>query len=292
MEHGHLAGGQPRLETIRPREKDHGSFLHFGLTSARATSLCACSFDPMMKKLLFVSALFASITTSSFAIVPVSPITWGAPTNISNDTDVSTAGTLVAAFNMAGPSVTLNGVAFAAFTFTQGSGNTTATNGNFSFSESPGFLLAPNLGSTQAPFTTLSPNYQSLLSSGISTSDNNTLTLTISGLTIGQQYAFQWWLNYSGGTFPGYVTTASATNSVTLNPNTSGAAGGLGQFVIGTFTAASNIQSIAFNATIDNAPTINAFQLRAVPEPTSVALMLASGGISLAAFLRKSRANL
>src|SRR3979411_1340934 len=111
---------------------------------------------PMARKLLFINvaaALVVAVTgPSAWAWAEGSVITWGTPTNISGDSDVRTDGTLVAAFNMNGPAVTCDGHA------TRGLAN--------------------------ARLHCLSAIYQSLLSTAISTDDNNTLTLTTSGLIL------------------------------------------------------------------------------------------------------------
>ncbi len=247
----------------------------------------------MIKKVIFysIAALFvAASDPTAWAGAEGSTIVWGTPATISGDTDVYSAGSLVSAFNMFGPDVTVNGVTFSAFNVTGGS--QTATNGNFTFTEAPGILTPGNsFGSGQPPFSSLSANYRTLLSTAISTSDNNTLTLAINGLTIGQTYVFQFWVN--GSSFNpniGYRTTASAPNPVTLDDNTTDANGGVGQFVLGTFFCGSTSEFITFNGT-DNtqAPTVNAFQLRVVPEPSSLALIMTAGGIGLATLLRKRR---
>jgi hypothetical protein len=241
---------------------------------------------------LLTAALLAATGLSAWAGAEGSVITWGSPTNISGDTNVSTTGSLVAAFNMNGSAVTVNGVNFSAFPVT--GGTTTATSGNFSFHETPGTLVAPaNLGSASPPFSNLSANYQTLLSSAISTSDNNTLTLTMSGLTLGQQYQFQWWLNASSNFTLGYGTTASSPNPVTLDSNTTDTNGGLGQFVIGTFFCGATTQIITFTG-IDstNAPTVNAFQLRnlsIVPEPSTFALLASGALLGIARIIRRKR---
>jgi hypothetical protein len=73
-------------------------------------------------------------------------------------------------------------------------------------------------------------------------------TLTMSGLTVGDQYAFEWWTNASSSPGGTNLTQATATNSVTLNWNTSaGADGGVGQFAIGHFTASATSESITFS---------------------------------------------
>ena len=230
----------------------------------------------MNRQLLFVSAalFFAALASSGFAVVPNATISWGAPTTISGDSDVSTDGTLVGAFNMNGPTATVNGVTFASFMFT--TNTPSASDGNFTFTESSHVLAATGLGSGSPPFSNLSSSYQTLLSTALTTDDNNTLTLNISGLTIGQQYEFEFFLNGSNtaGT-DNFRTIASAGNSVSLDDNTTNAVGGVGQFVIGTFTAASSNELITFNGTDSTqAPTINAFELRAVPEPATMSIFI------------------
>jgi hypothetical protein len=230
--------------------------------------------------LLFSTAiLVATFAPSLRAITANAPITWGPPTNISGDSDVSTDGTLVAAFNMNGPAVTVNGVPFASWMFT--TVTTSTTNGNFTFTETSHILAVSGLGAGNSPFSSLSANYQTLLSTALSTDENNTLTLTMSGLTIGQHYQFEFFLNgsNSAGT-DNFRTVATATNSVTLDDNTTDAIGGTGQFVIGTFTASTSQEMIAFNGVdITQAPTVNAFELRAVPEPTTMSILLVGGAI-------------
>jgi hypothetical protein len=244
--------------------------------------------------LLGACALFlVSATPRVWAGGEGSPLIWQSPVTISGDSDVSTTGSLVAAFNMFGSAVAVNGVTFSAFNVTGGS--QTATNGNFSFSESPGILTpSSSLGSASAPFSNLSANYRTLLSTAISTSDNNTLTLTMTGLTLGLTYQFQWWVNASNfNPNIGFDTTAtSGPQVVTLDSNTTNANGGVGQMVIGTFFAGANFQTIAFTGTsITQAPTVNAFQLRVIPEPGTLALF-AVGAAGLAALLRQRRRTL
>ena len=242
----------------------------------------------MRRNLVLIgSALIALIATPAFAAV----INWGNPTTISGDSNVSTDGALFAAYHMNGGDVTVNGVLFIGVPVT--SGATVMTFGPFSFTESPGhFIALTGLGSNSAPFSNLSANYQTLLSTAISTDENNTLTLTMTGLSIGQQYEFEWWLNASSATSTtGLLTTATATNSVTLDDNTTNTVGGVGQFAIGTFTADATSQVIAFSGiNSSNSPTVNAFQFRAIPEPSTMSILLL-GGVAIrgARFLRRKK---
>lgn len=249
-----------------------------------------------MGRLTRIRLLFSLIALIIVAIAPAvragaegSVITWGTPTTISGDSDVSTAGSLVAAFNMFGPDVTVNGVTFSAFNVT--AGTQTASNGNFTFTEVPGTFTPNNtFGSAQSPFASLGANYKTLLSTAISTSDNNTLTLQIDNLIVGQTYQFEFWVNAS--TFNmniGFDTTAASPNAVTLDSNTTNANGGVGQFVIGTFFCGSSSQFISFTGTNSTqAPTVNAFELRVVPEPSTMSILVA-GGAMIAGFAARRR---
>jgi hypothetical protein len=118
------------------------------------------------------------------------------------------------------------------------------------------------------------------LNSGGGSENPSTITNTLGGLTIGQQYELQWWASYASTTganplTPGSTLASSATNTVTLDPNTTDAVGGLGQFVIGSFTADSTTQSLTFDGVSTGMPLVNAFQVRAVPEPSTCAMVLA-----------------
>jgi hypothetical protein len=100
---------------------------------------------------------------------------------------------------------------------------------------------------------------------------------------LGQQYLFQWWASNAANISFVSTVTGLATNSVTLDSNLTNAAGGLGQFVMGTFTADGATQNITFTGAADS-PLINAFQIRAIPEPSTIAIALAGlacGGFSM-----------
>ena len=108
-------------------------------------------------------------------------------------------------------------------------------------------------------------------------------TLTLSGLTEGQQYAVQYWVqDIRGGAETRTLTLDSQT---TLDYNTSNTANtGFGQWAVGTFTA-DNTGSQAINIASTSYSEMNLFQLRAIPEPGAALL----GGLGMLCLLRRRR---
>jgi hypothetical protein len=235
---------------------------------------------------LLLSAALLATTLAAQAAPPVANITWGSAQNITGDSDVSTLGSLLYAYNAgeAGvTSTTVNGVLFSPYVFPHHPHQTTTT-GSVTFTESPDYLWSINtLGTVVPPFDFLSGNYATLLSSGGSANSLNTITATLGGLTGGRDYLIQWWSNDSafinGGIFiQTQASQAGNPSSVTLGSNLSNSVGGLGQYAIGTFTATDSFVEFDLNG-IGGFPLINAFQVRdvtssAVPEPSQVAASL------------------
>jgi hypothetical protein len=221
---------------------------------------------------LAIALLALSPAAASAAV-----ITWGSETDISADTDVSTTGTLIRAFHFGtstATNATVNGVLFEAFNVSVGA------IGNFSTTSD----LAGNTSSASAPFSGLSPDYREVLGAAAFHSSSTSFTLTMSGLTVGQSYLFQTWVNDSVGSFrTGFSVTVSAGDSAGLDRNTTNAEGGLGQYVIGTFVADTATQTIAYSND-EIGGLVNAFQLRqldtatsVVPEPASAVLWTLMG---------------
>jgi hypothetical protein len=213
----------------------------------------------------FVAAGLLSILMTCRA--GAASVTWGPAQTISADTDVSTAGTSVAAFNVGTSgtaATTVNGVTFQPFIVSA----VPTSVGNFTLASGTSFSGTNSLaGSGNAPFNNLSAAYQALLAAAVEPlSIPATYTLTMSSLTVGTQYQFQWWTDLSNGGNT-TTTTASAGNSVTLSQNTTAATGGVGQFAIGTFTAdaATEVITFAVNSGGNALGQFNAFQLRALP---------------------------
>ena len=260
--------------------------MHAHLRSVVRFSICA----------LAIAGATSLDVTRAQAAPPA--IVWGSPQTVSGDSDVSTTGSLLYAFTFGGTaapaSATVNGVTFSPFRI-PGGVVTSATVGSVTISESPGTLYGSNsFGTASAPFSGLSSSYQSLLGSGAYADNPATITVTLGGLTNGQQYQLQWWTNNSsnilsifGETFTN--TTATAINSVTLDANSTNTVGGVGQYAIGTFTAAGPTQTFQLSETSGGFnPLINALQVRAVPEPALTLLGTAAAMGALLAWRRRS----
>jgi len=223
------------------------------------------------------------------------PIAWETPQTIAGDSDVATTGSLVYAYNVGSSTavlstVTVNGVAFQPFPITNFPATNSFTFGSVTISESPGLLFGYDLGSSSGPYSALSAVYRSVLDGGGGAGVPETVTVSLGGLSSGQQYLFQWWASNAANDVNVTTVTGSATNAVTLDSNDTNTAGGLGQFVTGTFTADSPTQDITFTGA-GNSPLINAFQIRAVPEPSTCIMALAGlacGGFSM--WRRRKRA--
>jgi hypothetical protein len=248
----------------------------------------------LLNRLLPAAGVLASLVAAP-SLAGATPITWGAATNISGDADVSTSGALVGAFNIGGQGVaatTVNGVVFSPFVLS----GLSSTTGNFTFANAAGFGANNSTGGAGAPFTSLSAGYQALLSS-VAGDFGTPSILTISGLTAGNTYQFQWWTSSSNVT--GESTTATNVNSVSLSSNTGVAGTGVGQFALGTFVAdVSGIETIAFTETAGSPDDfLNGFQLRAVAAPAAVpepaTMLLFGSGIAMVArrVRRQRRSN-
>jgi hypothetical protein len=224
--------------------------------------------------ILFIPALFPTFTRAA-------NIVWGSPQQITGDTDASTQGTLIGAFNVGDtgvPSTTVNGITFQSFAAPGGNGSS----GNFTMTPGGGGVFNSNTdgGSNMPPFSNLSAGYQTLLSSYV-TPLFSQVTLTISGLVVGKLYEFEFWSNLSSQTSGYQIKATGGNSSVTLSSNTGHAEGGLGQFVRGTFTADAATQNISFLGDGDGG-FLNSFELRLIPEPKTTVLLvvaLVCGGL-------------
>jgi len=232
---------------------------------------------------LLVALALSILAAGVGAVASAEPIAWGSAQNISGSNDVSTSGSLVYAYqfgnNLTG-TTTVNGVAFQPFNVATES--TTATTGNVTLAATASGSVMYSydvLTSGSAPFANLPVDYQSLLSSGVISTiydvgDGAPLDIQLGGLTPGTSYLVQWW-SCATDVLAMYQTVALGSPNVTLDSNTIDTAGGLGQYVIGTFTAAGTsqtitLQGLTMNSAPYDSPTINALQVRqassSVPE--------------------------
>jgi hypothetical protein len=232
-----------------------------------------------------------------FGTAYASTITWNTPTQISGVGNVLTNGTLQEAYTFGTTGITnttINGVVFSNFPATgtvvsqtvgnvtlSGTGNVDGGNGTY--------------GSASAPYASLPAAYTSMLGSS-SYEVNAPLVVTIAGLTIGTAYEVEFWVNDSRGAFgPGRTDTLSGTSNVVLAFNT-GAEGGLGQYVVGTFVASAATQAFTVAGADSNtnhanyASQINGIEVlsTSTPEPSTLAMMgLGALALGVARFRRR-----
>ncbi|MEP4078013.1 PEP-CTERM sorting domain-containing protein [Haloferula sp.] len=203
-------------------------------------------------------------------------ISWETAQNIAGDSDVSLSGTSVYAYSYGGTDETVNTQEFIGMDGSPGGnadiGLTFDRDGN-----------PDTFAGTTTPFTSLTTGYQSLVGSSSWGRQVLTGTVTLNGLIIDQAYSVQIWMNDSRDRTDWNIRT-STLDGAAVDHNTTDAHGGLGQYIIGTFTADAASQDIAVVSL--TAPQIAAIQLRAVPEPSSAAL-LGLGGLALVLRRRK-----
>jgi hypothetical protein len=213
--------------------------------------------------------LAASLTLIASGISHAQFITWLGANNITGDSDVFTTGSYVDAFQAATggyngkttSAQTVNGVSFNvdnSYTYTDGvftlSGGGDGTDGNY-----------PYVGSAA---------YQAVLADCVYS--GGAVTVTMSGLTLGQEYEIEVWNStpYDDTILQG----STPTDTQYLN---------IGQYTLGTFIAGAT-NSFTFN----NGPshstvgTIDALEIREIPEPSTYAL-LALGALTLGLAARR-----
>ena len=200
---------------------------------------------------------YAGSITSGVASLGLNTLVWNTPVTISSTNDISTNGALLYAYNDSGSSAPVNGVNFTGVNsyttwgtgVTLGSGWSATTTASYAGGASP-------------PWSVLPGNYQTVLQGG-AWNNGGAATVTLNNLMAGHQYQVQVWVNdsRSGGTTNRTETLTDAFgNTVTLAYNSSYAAGGLGQYAIGTFTGTATNQSFTMNSA--SSTQLNAIQVR------------------------------
>jgi hypothetical protein len=197
---------------------------------------------------------------SALVILPCFPvrgaaILWSAPATIAGNTDVSTTGTGIIAYTF-GTAATVNTVTFTAVSSTTSAPGLTMSGW--------GTHNGTAFTSGATPFASLSTAYKNILVGADYLSGTGPVTLTLTGLTIGHNYAVQYWCSDPrSGIFRTNTLSSAGGNSVSLAENLALSDGGMGQYSVGTFTADGTAQQ-AFTITGSGAANtqINAVQLR------------------------------
>jgi hypothetical protein len=234
----------------------------------------------------YLPALIVAVIISVQCLCHASTVTWTPATTIAGDYDISTDGTLDRAYNFVRPdsstgpfgTATVNGVTFESFgappspqSITIGNTTVSASGGSntvvgFNGLAGDNYPFSPPV----PPFSKLSPDYQLLLSTAVY-NDLGALTLVLDGLIPGQQYEVQIFVNDSRTASVSRTEEVMAGNTASLIYSATQVNGGLGQFIIGVFTADnSGSQSIHFPTGAPAccwASQINGFQLRKLTYP-------------------------
>ena len=200
--------------------------------------------------------------------VGAASIAWDTPTLISADTDVSTAGTLFYAYTFGDPGMntaSVNGVTFAKFGVTHLS-QTTVTVERVSLDVDGFHQFYSVMTRLRVRICALREPLEHLPRVAGERCLHRHLQRIpdpdAGGLDLGQSYLVQFWSSDAGAlTFHTAGTTHTSGNAVTLDNNNTDAAGGVGQWVTGSFTAdaATQVLTIESSVLLD-LPAINAFQ--------------------------------
>ncbi|MCW1925687.1 DUF5703 domain-containing protein [Luteolibacter arcticus] len=208
-------------------------------------------------KTTVIACFFATFALLSLT-APAAPVAWNSPGTITADSDVSTAGVPVFAYDWKGVAQSVNGVAFTA----PGSG---ATLGWSSGTTNGSFVTD---GGTAMPAYGLSAAYKNILNGGRYANTGGACTVTLNNLVDGRDYQVQIWVIDSRIYGPGRTETITSGggNTVTLSYSNAAAntAGGMGQYATGTFTADAATQTVTLTGNSGGSTQINALQLRDV----------------------------
>lgn len=247
----------------------------------------------LSSKLALVAAVTLGLLPGA-KLAEAAPIIWQTPQAVTGlATDVITQGTLFGAYQLvpdtynpvASPIVSLvNGVNFYAVL-----PNSTYSNITTSGMTGGWGQFGSNTGAYAAIQNT---GYKILLAYGNYTNTGSLSTpmqMTLSNLTPNTTYLVQIWANDSrGGGITRTETFESLGGSVS-DPLTyrQSADGGLGQYIVGTFTtgASETTQSIFSTTALGQ---VNALQLRVIPEPSTYALI--GLGIGFVLWAKRRRA--
>jgi hypothetical protein len=228
-------------------------------------------------------SLLVALAVSVAVLEPAAAatVTWNAPVKISGPTDVSTDGSLFDSImfstNNHNASTTVNGVTFDRAV---GPGETSVA-GHISTTEDS------DQSTSLAPGPTGNAAYNALLSWESYNQPTHVDDISLSGLTIGSTYMVQAWVDDSTSNNPPqndlFLSVPSSAGDTVLVPN--------GDYITGLFTADSTTETLAWGGSpAGNYSTIDALQVRVVPEPSPLVALGGLGAIGLLCLVRR-RAN-
>jgi len=209
---------------------------------------------------------------------------------VTGDSSVETVGTVVEAYNFGGATKTINGVTFI------GTNNINGTFTGYTMNgpgiDTTGGGIVPTVGG--GVDSNLSASLQNLEASGVHNSAGN-LTFSVTGLTIGQSYSLQLFINANASDARSQAFKDGAVTSPTVtaggnkagNPSFNGGnnTGNNPPFIIDTFTASSTSETLAAQFGGGAGAQFSGFVLELVPEPSTWAML----GLGVAALIFAAR---
>jgi autotransporter-associated beta strand protein len=243
--------------------------LYYGPTTSLGGSTVVGTFtaDSATQSFSLVSSVGTQFNAFQLRQVNPTIVTWQPPQPITSSTEVGISGSTVLATYYAPGAETksVNGV-----TFTSSGGLSTTQGGvTAALSQNVVNLYTPTNSASGGYGGADAANYTDLMNNAAWTNAYSPLTLTLTGLTPGQQYRVQFWsADYRGygSRASDLYTGANGYPDLSVYYGLNAPCGG--SRVVGTFTAGSSTQSFTWNSSIS--PQLNAFQLEVVT-PTLVA---------------------
>lgn len=198
---------------------------------------------------------------SAAPLAEVETIKWDAPVPISGESDVNTEGEQVFAYtlgNTSGQHVAVKGVDFRAVSHTDALESISQTGAT-----GYGILRPSDLQAE--PFSALPAEYRAILGRYWYGASRSVITLTFEDLKPETNYLVQFWVSDNQAVHRSISTNFSVGTEISgdLQPNDTGAVGGVGQTVVGRFRTGS--QPSAITIATNGGGHVNAMQLRKLP---------------------------